>query len=111
RAARLAAEKERDALKAELAELRSSTAPYAEAMKQWRASGWDGEPRTKLARLAPDAALKRLGTIMEDLEATLKKPDATKESELLRELAQLGRPAWPLIEKLVTTKREASAPP
>jgi hypothetical protein len=106
RAARLAAEKERDALKAELAALKSGSTTAAESMKGWRwgKNGWTQEPREKLAKLEGDAATKRLATIGADVDAQLAKLDAEKASDLLRELARLGRPAWPLIDRLVTAK-------
>lgn len=105
RVARLRAEKERDTLAAELAALRSSTAAFTRAMGSW---GEEGLARPKLEKLSPDEAAKRLASIGADVDGALRSKDREVTNKLLRELARLGRPGWPLIEKLMTARPDVA---
>jgi hypothetical protein len=96
RAARLSAEKERDELRAELARVKSGTPVTARAERRRRE-----EPKP----YAPEIAATRLQEIAPRLDEVLKKHDWRGAAATLRELARMGRPAWPLIDRLVNAPR------
>ncbi|HZV02996.1 MAG TPA: PDZ domain-containing protein [Planctomycetota bacterium] len=100
RAARAQVEKERDALRLELAQVKSASAVAAALPERRR------DPRPRTAPPAPPA--RPLATIATDAEDAIAKKDAERAVRLLRELSGLGRPAWPLIEKLADATFDAN---
>jgi hypothetical protein len=99
RAARAQVEKERDALRLELAQVKSASAVAASPERR-------RDPRQRTAPPAPPA--RPLATIAAEAEDAIAKKDPERAVALLRELSRLGRPAWPLIEKLADASFDAS---
>src|SRR5579872_7045045 len=100
RAARAQVEKERDALRLELAQVKSNSAVAAALPERRR------DPHQRSAPPAPPA--RPLATIATDAEDAIAKKDPERAVRLLRELSGLGRPAWPLIEKLADATFDAN---
>ena len=98
RALRVEAEKERDALKVEIARVKSDTAPLATGRGRGRFD--------RFTPLPPEDAARRLLTIGADVDAALEKKDARGALALMGELSRLGRPGWPLIAKLALARYE-----
>jgi hypothetical protein len=99
RAARLAAEKERDDLRAELARVKSGTGPVARLIEA-------RHPMERDEPAAPEVAAARLHEIGPRVDEVLAKKDWEGAIKLLHELAPLGRSGWPLIDRLVNAAAE-----